>query len=209
MYDLLERPALHLAAEPGSGARNGLTAADARAIARFLDLPELGREFECILPGSSGVAVIDPATLRYQASSSVASRDWLTLAEAYASRTAGRLVLLKRGVLAARWWSRLRHVAGLEVVDVPALLLPDDLSEAAIRLVHGFALARALDHVRHPGDAVMFARRFAMDWCGLPQKATQAGLHELTDRGVLVVVGFAPGNPRPTPLYDLAPECAS
>jgi hypothetical protein len=212
MYDVLEAPLAPEDAlvEAGSAARNGITADDARAIAAYLGLPtELGQEFRCILPHAAGLSVVDPASLRYQTLYNYAFKEWWSLAEVYASRVAGHLMLLRRGATAARWWLRLRYLAGLTDITAPELDLPTGLSMPAVRLAYGFALVSALSDAKCPGDPAAYSRRFAMDWCGgLPQRTVADGIRELTITGVLLHAGSIERGHRamkPTPLYRLSP----
>jgi hypothetical protein len=198
------------AADAGLSSRNGLTVPDAVAMLGVLGLPQnLGEEFPCALPGFEGIpnSVVDPPSLRYQTLYQGAPRPWLSLAEVHASQTAGRLVICRNAASHARWWLRLRHAAGLVEAALPTLTLPPRLSLAALRLARGFALALALSETQHPGEPISYSRRFAMDWCGLPERATAEGLRELRAAGVLIEAGRldTPGR-QPTSLYLLATE---
>jgi hypothetical protein len=197
-------------AEPGLSARNGLTVEDVTPILSTLGLPQLGEEFPCRLPGYEGTlsSVIDPESLRYRTLYTGAPREWWSLAEVFASLVARRPVILRPGATHARWWLRTRHAAGLIDATPPRLALPPLLSPAARRLAIGFALALTLSETRHPGEPISYSRRFAMDWCGLPERATGDGLRELRSAGVLSAAGsIETAGRQPTPLYRLAPEC--
>jgi hypothetical protein len=178
---------------PGLTARNGLTAPDVARVLPALGITaDLGEEFPCVLPSYEGTlsSVVDPESLRFQTLYEGAPKTWLSLAEVFASVTARRVVDLTRtNVLHARWWERLRHEAGLLPLSVPHLALPDRASPAAVIAAQGFALAWALKDRHHPGQPITFSRRFAADWCGLPERAAYSAIGELTALGAILPAG--------------------
>lgn len=196
--------------EPGLTSRNDLTVEVASPVMAVLGLPAtFGEEFPCILPGYEGTlsSIIEPGSLRYETLYTGAPRHYLSLAEVFASRVAGRIVVLERQRASHhRWWQRAKYTAGLIDVTPARLNLPERLSRAAHRLANGYALALALSETERPGEPIAFAKRFAMDWCRLPERAACEGLRELRDAGVLVEAGSLdnPGQ-RPTPLYHPNP----
>lgn len=130
----------------------------------------------------------------------------LTMAELYATVTAGRIVKFgkKDRPTVARWLLRMWHEAGVAPVTVPELDLPADLTPTERRYAEGFALLRALR--RHHGDFdyVPFTHGFAAAWCGMSPKSAQRAARKLMACGWLRVKECPPGM-RCGLLFDLGP----
>jgi hypothetical protein len=170
----------------------------------------IGVNFVCVLPGhepGSGGATLwrEPAHRR------IIYRDLhgggeasYTLAEVYACRHRGRTARIQGPVL-ARWKLKLLHAAGLIEplpVRLPRLGDTDDVLESVMA---GLTELVELRRLRDPGEeGFTFSRRFAAEWCQVPEMEAYAAINRLIAEGVLVQVGVvASGYPQPTPIYVL------
>lgn len=170
--------------------------ASVRLMLRALGVDQrLGSAFRCVLPWhhdqrpSASVYAGDDGIFRYRCFSGCFGSEWLTLAEVFASVTAGELVRL-RGPSQSRWYRRLAFDAGLVGADLPRLAqLPTD-GEAVRKVAEGFQLLLALRALRDPHEAgIPFTATFGAPWCGVSAKQFEKARTKLSDADVIRPVG--------------------
>jgi hypothetical protein len=157
-----------------------LFASDAanRALADFLDLPELGRSFLCFWHPES-----EPSMSLYADTHTGAwkVRDWhgrgeyldYGLADIFASRLLGREVRLEGKPTLTAWWLRaLLACKYLDPAEVPRKPLPLDVRPAVKTVYEGFILLLQAKWRYDPGQSTQFTVRFAMSWCGISSSQT-------------------------------------
>lgn len=141
--------------------------------------------FDCPLPGHDHEATLVWSRRKHWDVRCGETRAFYGFADVRAAVAYGRTRRLS-GPEANRWRDRLDHEAGILTPVPVGGEVPDDLSEAARRLLRGLRLYLGLRAARRGGfpasKGYTFAREFAMAWCGLTDDQVKHGMRELRDR---------------------------
>jgi Bifunctional DNA primase/polymerase, N-terminal len=154
----------------------------------------LGKHFRCVLPGHrelhpSAALILDGrGRVVYHDFHHRDGREFYTLADVFASQTAGTAIA-SRGPRLAIWKLRLLNTLGyIESADVDLMTSAPPLSPTARRVLTGFNLLLRVRWASAYGEPAPFTWRFAAHWCGMSQKEAGAGLQELRRLGVIVKI---------------------
>lgn len=167
-----------------------------RAVADFLELPELGGTFYCpwhaeSTPSMSLFADARSGAWKVHDWHGRGEHEYYGLADVFASTVIGREVRLEGKPTLTVWWLRaLLCSKYLEPAEVPMKALPLDVRPSVKTVYEGFVLLLQCKWRYDPGQPTQFATRFAMTWCGINSSDTvQAAMWWLVRHGYIRQVG--------------------
>jgi hypothetical protein len=153
----------------------------------------IGERFPSVLPGHEGhEAVVERAptgTFVYRCDCKQDGTGDATLADVHAALAYGEFELLTESARAI--WHRLllRKAGRLKPVRVDLPNLATDAGDDAQMVRRAFAIVMGLREHDHPGQPMMFSRRFVAAICGISEERARAGIRMLVETGVIRLTG--------------------